>query len=282
MSPPAPGARQRQQLQDQLRVLCEIAAEAGQTIREFYAGGFEVEYKSPGDPVTEADKAANALICGRLQAAFPDTAIVAEESPEEAYEGYRERERVFFVDPLDGTREFVARNGQFVVMIGLVVENDAQLGVIHAPATGITWYGGAGVGAFRRAPDGTERPIAVGTVQDPSAARVTISRSRRSERLSASLRAISPRVITPMGSAGLKGAQVAEAAADAYLAVGAAGKHWDACAMAALVQAAGGRVSDVRGRALDYRGPSMELDHGLLVANPALHSALLKLLSGLG
>lgn len=263
----------------QLEILCSIASEAGQAIREIYARGFEVEYKSPGDPVTEADKAANELICRRLSVEFPDAALVAEESPEEAYGDYRQRERVFFVDPLDGTREFVARNGQFVVMIGLLVQDAVRLGVVHAPATGTTWYGAPGLGAFRRDSDGTEQAIAVGSVDEPRAARITISRSRRSEHLNAALRAISPRVIAPMGSAGLKGAQVAEAGADAYLAVGAAGKHWDACAMDAIVSAAGGRVSDVRGRALDYRGPSMELEHGLLVANPALHAALLSRLN---
>lgn len=263
----------------QLELLCSIACEAGDAIRDIYAGGFRVEYKSPGDPVTEADKAANELICRRLYAEFPDAAVVAEESPEEAYVDYRQHERVFFVDPLDGTREFVARNGQFVVMIGLLVGDVVQLGVVHAPATGITWYGGAGLGAFRRDPDGTRRAITVGDVHEPQAASLTVSRSRRSPHLNEALRAISPRVITPMGSAGLKGAQVAEAGADAYLAVGASGKHWDACAMDALVQAAGGRVSDVRGHALDYRAPGMELEHGLLVANPALHAALLARLS---
>jgi 3'(2'), 5'-bisphosphate nucleotidase len=268
-------AEPRQADPRQLEALRRIACEAGQAISQIYARGFEVEYKSPGDPVTEADKAANALICQRLHAEFPDAAVVAEESPEEAYGDYRQRERVFFVDPLDGTREFVARNGQFVVMIGLLVEQVVQMGVIHAPATGSTWYGGVGLGAFRRDADGTERPVTVGMVQDPQAARLMISRSRRSERLSEALRAIAPRLITPMGSAGLKAAQVAEAAADAYLAIGAAGKHWDACALEAVVQAAGGCVSDVRGRAIDYRAAGMELEHGLLVANPGLHAALL-------
>jgi 3'(2'), 5'-bisphosphate nucleotidase len=265
----------------ELEALCRIARDAGQAIQRIYAGEFQVEYKGPGDPVTDADKAANALICQRLQAEFPDAALVAEESPEESYADYRQRERVFFVDPLDGTREFVARNGQFVVMIGLLVEDVVQLGVLHAPATGTTWYGGVGLGAYRRDADGTERPIVVGDVQEPQAARVTISRSRRSEPLTTALRAIAPRLISPMGSAGLKGAQVAEAAVDAYLAVGAAGKHWDACAMEAVVTAAGGRVSDVRGRALDYRALGMELEHGLLVANPELHAALLSRLNPL-
>lgn len=275
MSGQTPDAGQLETTRRELALLCDIASEAGRAIRAIYASGFQIEYKSPGDPVTDADKAANELICRRLQAEFPEAALVAEESPEETYADYRQRERVFFVDPLDGTREFVARNGQFVVMIGLLVENVVRLGVIHAPASDTTWYGALGLGAFRRDAGGAERRISVGAVAEPQAARVTISRSRRSERLSTALRAISPRLITPLGSAGLKGAQVAEDAADAYLAVGAAGKHWDACALEGLVHAAGGRVSDVRGQALDYRAREMELEHGLLVANPALHAALL-------
>jgi 3'(2'), 5'-bisphosphate nucleotidase len=123
--------------------------------------------------------------------------------------------------------------------------------------------------------DGTQREIRVAGVSEPAAARVTISRSRRSEPLSEALRRIGPRLVVPMGSAGLKGSLVAEAAADAYLAIGAAGKHWDACAMEALVNAAGGRVTDARGQALNYRAEGMELEHGLLASNPGLHAALL-------
>ncbi|HEU4577028.1 MAG TPA: 3'(2'),5'-bisphosphate nucleotidase CysQ [Polyangiaceae bacterium] len=258
-----------------LDAVCAIAQDAGQIIRQIYANEFRVEYKSPGDPVTEADRSANQLICERLLARFPDAAIVAEESPEDAYVGYRSAERVFFVDPLDGTREFVARNGQFVVMIGLLVEHLVTLGAVYAPATGTLWFGERGLGAYRRDSDGSERAIHVGEVAQPSAARITISRSRRSEPLNEALRRIAPRQVTPMGSAGLKGSQVAEAAADAYLAIGAAGKHWDACAMEALVIAAGGCVSDARGEPLDYRAESMEIEHGLLAANPGLHRALL-------
>jgi 3'(2'), 5'-bisphosphate nucleotidase len=261
--------------QSDIDALCAIARDAGQAILQIYGGDFQVDYKSPGDPVTEADRAANLLICERLLQQFPDAAIVAEESPEEAYHDYRQRPRVFFVDPLDGTREFVARNGQFVVMIGLLVESDVESGVVYAPATGTTWYGARGLGAGRIDADGSRREIRVGDVTDPAAARVTVSRSRRSEPLSEALRRIGPKLVTPMGSAGLKGSLVAEAAADAYLAVGAAGKKWDACAMEALVSAAGGHVTDARGRRLDYRAPDMELHHGLLAANLGLHRALL-------
>ena len=259
----------------ELAILSDIAREAGRGILQIYESDFRVDYKGPGDPVTDADREANALICSRLAAEFPDAAIVAEESASAEYARYREHRRVFFVDPLDGTREYVAKNGQFVVMIGLVVDDLATLGVVYAPTTGTLWCGARGVGAFRVDADGTERPIAVSTVAEPASARVTVSRSRRSDRLKRTLQKIGARHVVPMGSAGLKGAVVAEASVDAYLAVGVSGKLWDGCAMDALVSAAGGTVSDVRGKPVDYRAAELELSHGVLVANPALHAALL-------
>ena len=97
-----------------------VAREAALLIREVYRTAFRVDFKGPRDPVTEADRGANALICERLSALFPDVPIVAEESDPQSFAGFRSAERIFFVDPLDGTREFVAKNGQFVVMIGYV------------------------------------------------------------------------------------------------------------------------------------------------------------------
>jgi 3'(2'), 5'-bisphosphate nucleotidase len=254
--------------------LAQIARDAGRGILDVYESDFQVDYKGPGDPVTDADREANTLICRRLGAEFPGAAIVAEESAAEQYAGYREQSRVFFVDPLDGTREYVAKNGQFVVMIGLVVEELATLGVVYAPTTGTLWCGERGVGAFRVDADGSERPIQVSSVGDLENARITVSRSRRSDRLKQTLQQLGPRQVVPMGSAGLKGALVAEGDADAYLALGIAGKFWDACAMDAIVSAAGGRVSDLAGRPLDYRGGVLELTHGVLAANPTLHGAL--------
>ena len=257
-----------------LERLARIARDAGQGIMQIYAGHFHVDYKSPGDPVTDADRQANALICARLTAEFPDAAIVAEESPSHSYAGYQDRARVFFVDPLDGTREFVARNGQFVVMIGLLVDDRPTQGVVYAPVTDTLWCGAPGLGAYRIDANGNEAAIRVGEVSEPEEARLTVSRSHRSEHLKQVLQGIKPRLVVPMGSAGLKGSHVADNSADAYLALGPAGKHWDACAMDALVSAAGGRVTDARGEPLDYRSPALELEHGILAANAALHQSL--------
>jgi 3'(2'), 5'-bisphosphate nucleotidase len=259
----------------ELDALCRIARDAGALILEVYGRAFHVGYKTPGDPVTEADHAANALICDRLRAEFPDAAIVAEESPEEAYQGYRGTARVFFVDPLDGTREFVAKNGEFVVMIGLLEERQVTLGVVYAPVTGTLWCGAPGIGAERVSRDGAVQAIHVGSVEQPSSARVVVSRSRRAPELERLLQELAPLSVTPTGSAGLKGALVAEGRADAYLSLGPAGKHWDTCAMQAVVCAAGGVVTDARGRQLDYRSAPLDLDQGLVVANPLLHRALL-------
>lgn len=254
--------------------LGRIARDAGRGILRLYESDFRVDFKSPGDPVTDADREANTLICGRLGAEFPGAAIVAEESAAEHYAGYREQQRVFFVDPLDGTREYVAKNGQFVVMIGLLIDDVASLGVVYQPTTGTLWCGERGVGAFRVDADGSEHVIQVGSVTQPEEAKVTVSRSRRSDSLKSALEGIGARQVIPMGSAGLKGALVAESLADAYLAVGLSGKYWDACAMDAIVSAAGGRVSDARGTPLDYRSGELDLAHGVLAANPVLHAIL--------
>lgn len=130
-----------------LDVLSEIAREAAALINAVYAKPFEVEYKSPRDPVTLADRQANELICQRLARAFPGVPVVAEESDPASFAGYRTAERAFFVDPLDGTREFVKRNGEFVVMIGLLEAGRPVAGVILAPATGIRWVGRVGESA---------------------------------------------------------------------------------------------------------------------------------------
>ena len=101
----------------ELELLIAIAASAAVEVLRVYETPFQVDYKGPLDPVTAADRNANELICSQLTASFPDAAIVAEESAPETFANYRDHERVFFVDPVDGTNEFIQRNGEFVVMI---------------------------------------------------------------------------------------------------------------------------------------------------------------------
>lgn len=264
---------------EELATVVGIAAEAAELVLRIYQRPFDVDYKAPHDPVTAADRAANALICERLLSAFPGAPIVAEESLPETFANFRQAERVFFVDPVDGTREFVAKNGEFVVMIGVLEGERAVASVIHAPVSGSAWVGLVGYGAFELGADGSRRALHVSDTRELAEARIVSSRSHRTPELERTLAALGASEVVKQGSAGLKGARVATAAADAYVAPHYAGQRWDICATDALVCAAGGRVSDAYGAAIDYRADSLLNDRGVVLTNGHLHDAILERLA---
>jgi len=258
-----------------LETLLAVARSAAEVILEVYATPFDVRLKRPREPVTAADHRANALICGVLAERFPGVPIVAEESDPDMFHGFRSAPRVLFVDPLDGTREFIARNGEFAVMIGLLEGARALAGAVLAPEAGRGWVGALGTGAWRVEPDGQWVPIRVSPVSDVGQARLVATRSHRSASLQRALAALGGASVRALGSAGLKGAEVAQGAADAYVDTGPGTKRWDACAIDALVTASGGRVTDTLGAPIDYRGPDLANRHGLLVTNGLVHDAIL-------
>ncbi|HSE02806.1 MAG TPA: 3'(2'),5'-bisphosphate nucleotidase CysQ [Methylomirabilota bacterium] len=258
-----------------LATLLAVARSAAESILDVYDRPFDVQLKRAREPVTAADRRANALICAALVERFPDVPIVAEESDPETFRGFRSAPRVFFVDPLDGTREFIARNGEFAVMIGLLDGARALAGAVHAPVAAMSWIGAPGIGAWRVDGDGPWVPVQVSPETDLGRARLVASRSHRSVSLQRALAALGGTSVRALGSAGLKGAEVAQGTADAYVDTGPGTKRWDACAIDALVTAAGGRVTDTRGVPIDYRGPDLANRRGLLVTNGLLHDAIL-------
>jgi 3'(2'), 5'-bisphosphate nucleotidase len=260
------------------RAVLAVARDAAAVIARIYEHPFEVDYKGKNDPVTTADRQANALICKALAAQFPGMPIVAEESDPATYAGYHRAKAAWFVDPLDGTRDFVKRNGEFVVMIGLAEEGRATLGVIVLPVSGRAFVGGDGVPAVMMDATGAETPIHVSRVTALADAELVVSRSRRQDSLDTAAERLGVRKVTPCGSAGLKAVRVACGEADAYVQPAPAGKLWDACAPEAIVVAAGGRVSDARGHSLDYRSEQIVLDRGFLATTPALFPRMLDLL----
>lgn len=256
-----------------LEKLIAIAAEAAEVVDDVYRRPFTVDYKAPSDPVTEADRLANTLICKRLAEEFPGVPVVAEESPESDWASFRSSERIFFVDPVDGTREFVAKNGEFAVMIGLVEGHAATHGVIHAPAQKLAWAGSTRDGAFEiDVAHGTRRPLSVGSVTDVAKARVVASRTHRGPLLEQSLEHLSAGEVVHLGSAGLKGVAIARQVADIYFVPRKAGSLWDACAPDAIVRAAGGVFTDAQGLAIDYRSSKLENDRGVIAANVELQA----------
>lgn len=259
------------------RVLLAAARAAGEVVLRVY-GEEDVgaELKGPNDPVTRADKEANALLVDRLMRAFPGVPIVAEESDASTWEGFAESREALFVDPVDGTREFIAKNGEFAVMLALAEEGAPTVGVVLAPALGTTYLGIVGTGAFLVADDDTRTPIRVSTSTDLANARVAVSRFHRSKSVDAKLTKLGAKELVPVGSAGLKGVRVAEGALDIYAhPSGSPVKLWDAGAPDAIVRAAGGIFTDATGRPFDYRGPYAQ-GAGTLAANPVLHAEALR------
>jgi len=170
-------------------VALEVAREAAALILGVYATAFEVDFKVGDDPVTRADHEANALICERLLRAFPGVPVVAEESDPATYARFTSADAAWFVDPLDGTREFVAKNGQFAVMIGLAERGRATLGVIVAPAWNRACVGVVGEGAWEVPAAGVPTPIHVSMRDTLAGASFVVSRSRMPDAAAAMIKA---------------------------------------------------------------------------------------------
>ncbi len=270
----------------ELAELVRIARAASGIVMEVYGAPFEVEMKSPGDPVTVADKRANELICREIEASFPGEAIVAEEDAPrtpEAMSALVTRERVFFVDPLDGTREFASRRPEFSVMIGAAVRGRATLGVLVLPTTGEVLFGDArhpGT-AILATKSGEETPLRVTSLEDATKARLVVSRSRRPGFVASMTARLQLASVTACGSVGVKIARVAMAAADLYVHGGGGIKSWDLCGPEAVLVAAGGRATTLEGDPVDYAGDVVH-QKGFIGTNGALHETIVRTIREVG
>lgn len=262
--------------QDVLTKLLDAAAIAAEVVMRVYAEtDVGVELKGPNDPVTRADKEANALLLEKLGKDFPGVPIVAEESHPSTFEGFGSAPYALFVDPVDGTRDFIAKNGEFAVMLGFAEAGVATVGVVDCPALGEVYGAAQGAGAFRITKDGRES-IRVSAATELAMSRCAVSRFHRSKTVDAKLRALRVQALVPTGSAGIKGVRIASGALEIYAhpSTGLV-KLWDACAPEAIVRTAGGLYTDGHGRPFDYRGPVAQ-NEGTLAANPILHAEALR------
>lgn len=231
--------------------VCAVARDAAAAIMEIYASAFDVRRKDDASPVTLADETAEALIAAALAKLAPGVPIVAEEAVARGQIALHGAAPPLFwlVDPLDGTAEFVARNGQFAVCIGLVSNGRPVLGAVLAPAEAILWSGAVGVGAFRQVRNGVETPIRARP--RPSGGLVVVSsRSHSSTAEDSFLDGYRIKEHRRLGSA-LKFGLLAEGTADLYPRFGPT-SEWDVCAGEAVLVAAGGRMARPDGRLLDY------------------------------
>jgi 3'(2'), 5'-bisphosphate nucleotidase len=243
--------------QEMLDIVRQTAVVAGEAILKVYAEEFDVRHKSDKTPVTEADLAAERIIVERLMSAFPDIPCVAEELCEA--EGMPPCcDRFWAIDPLDGTREFVARNGEFAVLIALVEEGRPVLGVVHGPAVGVT-YAACGPGtAIRWRNGGPPEPIHA-RITPPDGLVIVHSRSHENSRRLAEFLAYSPVSKRKSCGSALKFGVIASGEADLYPRFGTT-MEWDTAAGQAILEAAGGRVETFAGAPLAYGKPGFKND----------------------
>jgi len=232
-----------------LDVLKEIARRAGDAIMEVYTGQVEVEYKDDRSPLTAADKAAHAVIVAGLKQNWPEIPILSEEGAEIAYAERQNWQRFWLVDPLDGTKEFIKKNGEFTVNIALIEEGQPTLGVVYVPAQEKTYLGVVGQQATVQQGGSVAAPIQVRQV-DPAGLTVVMSRSHPSAELEAYLQGMNVKEALPVGSS-MKLCVVAEGKADLYPRLGPT-MEWDTAAGHAVVLAAGGTVQTPAGEDLVY------------------------------
>jgi 3'(2'), 5'-bisphosphate nucleotidase len=225
-----------------------IVARAGAAIMRIYDLGFAVQRKEDDSPLTQADLESQRIIIEGLTEVTPDIPILSEESAQAPWSERQAWRELWVVDPLDGTREFVKRNGEFTVNIALVQEHEPVLGLVAAPAKGLLYWGAAGVGAFSHHRGAAELPILVSTPQTPL--RVVGSRSHLSPETATYLARLKPHVMTNIGSS-LKFCLVAQGDADLYPRFGPT-SEWDTAAGQALLEAAGGHVTRLDGHRLRY------------------------------
>jgi 3'(2'), 5'-bisphosphate nucleotidase len=226
-----------------------LAREAGAAILDVYAGEFDVTKKGDDSPLTIADLRAHRIIAAGLARLAPGVPVISEEAAVPPLAERAHWEWLWLVDPLDGTREFVERSGEFTVNIALIRGHAAVLGVLHVPLTGVDYFAAIGSGAFRQGRDGVAARIAPRSRID-GRPRVVASRSHRGSRLDGFFARLGPHEFRPLGSAAKFGL-VADGSADLYPRVGPT-SEWDTAAGQAIAEIAGARVVGRDGAPLAY------------------------------
>ncbi|HLM55545.1 MAG TPA: 3'(2'),5'-bisphosphate nucleotidase CysQ, partial [Pyrinomonadaceae bacterium] len=263
----------------ELKVALELARRAGAAALAYYGGPLRVEHKEElNEPVTQADRAVNELIVRGLSEAFPEDGILAEESVDTSRR--LGRERVWMVDPLDGTKGFIAGTGDFAVQIGLAVGGRSRLGVLYAPAVDVLYWAASGQGAW------VERPLPQADAEvkrerlkttdetDPGRMRLAESRSHRGSRMDSVVRALGVSSEVRRHSVGIKVGLLVERQCDLYIHLSGKTKQWDTCAPEAVLTEAGGHMTDLWGEPLRYNTPDVYNRNGILCSNGAAHAGV--------
>ena len=237
-------------LKELVNPVCEIAKQAGEEIMKIYSKGFEIQEKKDHSPLTTADLASHTLIISRLKALTPDIPILSEESTSISFSERSSWENYWLIDPLDGTREFIKRNGEFTVNIALVTKHSSSLGVVYIPVQDITYFASKNNGAFKQVGNQTPEKINARTSSPNNKPTICGSRSHAGKSLQALQDEIGDFELISMGSS-IKMCLVAEGVADIYPRFGPT-SEWDTAAAHCVVTEAGGKIVNTDLETLPY------------------------------
>lgn len=264
--------------EDEIIVASQLARKAGQVIMSMYGKKFTVRQKGDAGPVTDADLRSEEILVEGLQRAFPGDLIISEErTPPVASSPAR---RVWYVDPLDGTQEFINGQGEFSVLIGLAVSGEPRLGLILWPVDGTQFLGIADHAAWQEA-GGARRRLAVSSQADLPKMTLVVSRSHRHRRIESIRTRLGITEELRCGSVGLKVGMVASGQADLYVEPASYTSVWDTCGPEAILRGGGGKLTDLTGAPLTHKATG-DLRHakGLLATNGKCHQQIVEAIGG--
>jgi 3'(2'), 5'-bisphosphate nucleotidase len=262
----------------ELTVITELAREAGAILLAHYHSPFLVEQKVNAlkelEEVTAADRESNELIVQRLAVEFPNDGILAEESTDN--ERRLEKDRVWMIDPMDGTKNFIQRDGDFAVQIGLAVNGESVAGVVYQPVRDVLYRAARGTGSWIETSDKDVARMAVSDVVNPKDMVLASSRSHRSPRMERVVNSFGFKDEVRRGSVGVKIGLITERQADLYMHLSPSTKQWDTCAPEIILAEAGGRLTDLFGQPLSYNGVRIDNRNGIVATNGAAHEMVIE------
>jgi 3'(2'), 5'-bisphosphate nucleotidase len=259
------------QLARELQVASRLARQAGAVALDFHGGELKVELKPGNEPVTVADKQASDLIVSGLRQAFPDDVVISEENRDDRRR--LEAKRVWYVDPIDGTKDFIRGEDGFCVMIGLALDHRPALGVVFQPTSQRLYVAAPGSGAWVLPPDSEPVRLQASAIDNLAEVRLVASKSHRDATIDRIKTTLGISDELNIGSVGLKLAIIAAGERDLYVNPTSHCSSWDTCAPEAILAEAGGRLSDIHGEPLRYDTELVGHGRGLLASNGLLHDA---------
>lgn len=253
---------------NELEIIKVLAVRAGEILLKYFADKTSVRWKGENNPVTDADQSASRFIVDELRRRFPSDGILSEEELDD--DNRLTRDRVWIVDPMDGTSEFVTGRTEFAVMIGLAVNGRPSLGVVYQPIEKKLYYAELGKGAFLEI-GSAKKQLHVSQETNPDRAVIASSRSHDTATAQRIRQMLAFGTVIQVGGVGLKVGMICEGQAHLYLHVGPGTNEWDTCAPEIILQESGGRMTDVFNNALQYNTATPRHFQGIIASNGVLH-----------